>query len=84
MLCNIYKSQKKQDTYVFVDAEADPLDKLPENLKQILGNLELAMELDITPQRKLAREDAEVVLKNIEEQGFHLQLPPPNHIPDII
>ena len=33
------------------------------------------MELEITPDTRLAREDIETVLKNLEEHGFHLQLP---------
>ncbi|MNY74565.1 Protein YcgL [compost metagenome] len=41
----------------------------------------------LTPERKLAREDAVKVLENIEKQGYHLQMPPPEddyieHLPD--
>jgi uncharacterized protein YcgL (UPF0745 family) len=34
------------------------------------------MQLEITPERKLARENAADVLKGIEENGFFLQMPP--------
>ena len=33
------------------------------------------MELDITPTLKLAKEDTNVVISNLKENGFHLQLP---------
>lgn len=76
MLCNIFKSLKKPDTYVFVDAESKVDEVLPPTLKPILGMLEFSMELEITSERKLARAPATEVLANIEKQGFHLQLPP--------
>lgn len=76
MLCNIYKSLKKPDTYIFIDAETKVEEVLPATLSPVLGMLELAMELEITPERKLARAPAKEVLENIEKQGFHLQLPP--------
>ena len=44
-------------------------------------------DLVLTPQRKLAREDIKQVLENLDKQGFHLQMPPPEddyiqHLPD--
>jgi uncharacterized protein YcgL (UPF0745 family) len=33
------------------------------------------MELEISPDSKLAREDASTVVRNLEAKGFHLQLP---------
>ncbi|MDH5299974.1 MAG: YcgL domain-containing protein [Gammaproteobacteria bacterium] len=76
MQCNIYKSLKKPDTYVFIDSDAKLEEVLPPTLKPILGILELAMVLDIYPEKKLARAPATEVLANIKKQGFHLQLPP--------
>ena len=34
------------------------------------------MNLELTPERKLAYEDVEHVMRNLLEQGYHLQLPP--------
>ena len=34
------------------------------------------MELELHPGKRLAREDAEQVLKNLQTSGFHLQMPP--------
>jgi uncharacterized protein YcgL (UPF0745 family) len=76
MLCNIYKSLKKADTYVFIESDQSVEEVLPENLLPALGHLELVMELDVHPERKLARAPAPEVLSNIEKQGFHLQFPP--------
>ena len=41
-----------------------------------LGNLQFVMELALTPERRLAREDAQVVRNNLSARGFHLQFPP--------
>jgi len=49
----------------------------------MMGRLEFVMELEITPTRKLAKEDAKKVLASLEEQGFFVQMPPkilPNSI----
>jgi len=34
------------------------------------------MELEITADRKLAREDSAKVLQSLEEKGFFVQMPP--------
>jgi len=76
MQCFVYKSLPKADTYVFL-AKRDGFDVLPAPIAETLGKLTWVMDLDLTPERKLAREDAAVVMANIERRGFHLQLPPP-------
>jgi len=83
MLCEIYKGKRKEDTYLFIEAPAD-FEQLPENIKTIFGDLSLVMELEIKNDTKLAREKAENVLGNIESNGFHIQLPPKDEIPDVI
>ena len=37
---------------------------------------QLAFDLVLTPERTLAREDIAKVLENLENQGYHLQMPP--------
>lgn len=76
MQCFVYKSLRKADTYVFL-AKCDGFDVLPAPIAETLGKLVWVMDLELTPERKLAREDAAVVIANIERRGFHLQLPPP-------
>lgn len=75
MLCFVCKSQRRKGTYVFL-RDAGGVSALPPALRETLGELVPVMELELTPERKLAREDAAVVLANLERHGYHLQLPP--------
>lgn len=75
MLCEIFKSRKKEETYVFLQKGRLQKD-LPQTLRELMGELSLVMELEISEQTKLARESPVAVLENIKTQGFHLQLPP--------
>jgi len=56
--------------------EKDDFSCLPEDLLKQLGVLEFSMELEMTADRKLARENPKAVLENLKNRGFHLQLPP--------
>ena len=71
----VYKSLKKADTYVYLAAR-DDFTRLPEPLRTQLGALEFVLDLALTPERKLAREDVAVVRDNLVSRGFHLQFPP--------
>jgi len=75
MQCFVYKSLRKADTYVFL-RERDDFSALPQPIAETLGGLALVMELDLSPERKLARESATVVMDNLARRGFHLQMPP--------
>lgn len=75
MNCVIYKSLKKDEMYLYVEKK-DDFSRVPDSLMGVVGRLEFVMELELTPERKLAREDADEVRKNLAEQGFHLQMPP--------
>ena len=72
--CTIYKSQKKDETYVFIPTST-ALSDLPDDLLKVLGQAEMVMTLTLTPEKKMARGTAKEVMKSIEEQGFHLQMP---------
>ncbi len=76
MQAYVYKSQRKQDTYVYLAAR-DDFEPIPEALRLQLGALSWVLEVDLAPERKLARGNAEEVRRNLAERGFHLQLPPP-------
>lgn len=56
-------------------AEKDNFSCVPDDIMRALGNNEFTMELEITADRQLAREDAATVINNLESRGFHLQLP---------
>jgi uncharacterized protein YcgL (UPF0745 family) len=71
----VYKSQRKTDTFVYLAAR-DDFEKIPEPLRVQLGGLEFVLEVALTPERKLARENPDVVRQNLAANGFHLQFPP--------
>jgi len=73
--CEIYKSIKKEDTYLYFKKPVD-LELIPSELSKSLGKLEFVMALELSSEKKLAREDVNKVIENIEQQGFHLQMPP--------
>ncbi|GGD08579.1 YcgL domain-containing protein [Halopseudomonas salina] len=86
VMCSIYRSKRKQGMYLYVPRKTD-MAELPESLMQLFGAAELAMDLVLTEQRTLAREDIHKVLANLESQGYHLQMPPREdeyliHLPD--
>lgn len=75
MLAYVYKSLKKADTYLYLAAR-DDFGCLPEPLRTQLGGLQFVLEVALTPERKLAQENPEVVRHNLAARGFHLQFPP--------
>lgn len=80
MQCFVYKSLRKAETYVYLDRR-DDFSRLPPGLRDLLGQLALVLELELTPERRLAREDAATVVANLRARGFHLQLPPAEATP---
>jgi uncharacterized protein YcgL (UPF0745 family) len=74
MQCFIYKSLKKQDVYLFLRNQ-DDFACLPDALHNSLGRMEFVFSLEITPERKLASADPVSVIKNLNKQGYFLQLP---------
>lgn len=79
MHAHVYKSLKKADTYVFLAAR-DDFGRLPEPLRTQLGPMQFVLEVELTPGRKLAREDPVVVRENLALRGFHLQFPPASDV----
>jgi uncharacterized protein len=74
MLCFIYKSLKKDYLYLYI-AHKDDFSKVPNELLISFGKLEFVMDLYITKDRKLAREDAGKIIQCLIDQGFFVQLP---------
>lgn len=74
MKCYIYRCSRKEDMYIYL-ADRDDFSCVPAEIMRALGITEFAMELELSADSKLAREDAATVMKNLEEKGFHLQLP---------
>lgn len=73
--CNIYRCSKRDEMYLYVHEDKN-IDDLPEELIKLVKELTHVMELELTPDRKLAREDVLLVMQNLEEKSFHLQMPP--------
>ncbi len=73
MLCHIYRSNRKFDTYLYL-AEKDDFAVVPEDLLRVFGPPEFSFSFDLTQERLLAREDSGEVLDNLTSQRYHLQL----------
>lgn len=79
MKCVIFRCSKKTEMYLYVpyhEDEAALLKELPAGLEKMTGKLDRVMELELTPERKLARVNAADVIAALQEKGFYLQLPP--------
>jgi uncharacterized protein YcgL (UPF0745 family) len=73
MLCHIYRSSRKPDTYLYL-VDKDDFSIIPADLLRVFGDPEFSFSFDLTQERELAREDAAEVLENLENQSYHLQL----------
>ncbi len=73
ILCYIYRSERKADTYLYL-LEKDDFSKVPEELLQVFGDAEFSFQFELTADRSLAKEDSAVVYENLRTKGFHLQL----------
>ena len=74
-LCSIYKSPRKPEMYLYVD-KSEGLERIPEALLDNFGKPELVTHMMLSENKKLARADVIQVMKQIEEKGFYLQMPP--------
>ncbi|PCJ31026.1 MAG: hypothetical protein COA90_07530 [Gammaproteobacteria bacterium] len=73
----IYKSSKKDELYLYIDTK-DDFSKVPQALYDSMGKEPIfVMEVELSAERKLARENVNTVMKNLQSQGFHVQAPPP-------
>jgi uncharacterized protein YcgL (UPF0745 family) len=75
MRCSVVRSSLKDFTYIYLLAGKD-FDDLPDELKETFGQPELVLNLELTPERKLAYADINQVMQNLAEQGYYLQMPP--------
>ena len=75
MNCQIFRSKKKDETYLFL-ASDQSFEDLPEDLRATFGEPVYVMALQLSSKSKLARVETLSVLKSLREQGYFLQLPP--------
>lgn len=83
MNCSVFRSDKKDYTYLYLPTGAE-FEDLPPALKGAFGNPEFVISIELSPGRELATEDVNEVMQNLEENGFHLQLPPGDQQGDLI
>ncbi|MEK9710937.1 MAG: YcgL domain-containing protein [Thalassolituus sp.] len=75
ILCDVFKTRKKDEMYLYV-AKKDGMSRVPEELLAMFGQPELAMTLILTAEKKLGRADTGKVIAELDERGFYLQMPP--------
>lgn len=71
---SVFRSSKKSDTYIYV-RRGQNWDDLPEALRSIFGQPVHAMDLLLSPDKKLARTTGKEVLEALAEKDFFLQMP---------
>ncbi|MDN5681353.1 MAG: YcgL domain-containing protein [Ewingella sp.] len=76
MLCAIYRSTKRDQTYLYVEKK-DDFSRVPEELLQGFGPPQFSMSINLGQREKLATADIEKVKQSLLEQGYYLQVPPP-------
>ncbi|MBX9447580.1 YcgL domain-containing protein [Dickeya chrysanthemi] len=76
MYCVIYRSSRREQTYLYVEKK-DDFSRVPEELMKSFGQPHLVMILPLNGSKKLASADIEKVKQMLSDQGFYLQLPPP-------
>ncbi len=76
MNCYIYRSSRKVGSYLYI-TEKNNFSDIPEELLKLLGQVEFAFQLKLNKDKTLANADVKIVLQQLKEQGFFLQMPPP-------
>ncbi len=77
MKCYVYRSRRKDNTYLYLSSR-DGFEPVPEALLRMFGAADFSLEFELTPERKLVIADAVEVIRQLDEQGYYLQLPPAN------
>ncbi|MEB3766324.1 YcgL domain-containing protein [Acinetobacter sp. MD2] len=80
MHCDIYRSSKKDEMYLYVatsaQEHADPFEKVPEAVMLAFGKPTFVMHLELSEARKLARVSVLHVMDSLQTKGFFMQMPP--------
>lgn len=80
--CAVYRSNRKEGMYLYVLRVDAPFAGLPDALMQQFGTASHVLDLDLTPERTLARVRAIDVIQALRRQGFYLQMPPGDPLPE--
>ncbi|WP_409425956.1 YcgL domain-containing protein [Pseudoalteromonas sp. RW-H-Ap-1] len=76
MLTAVYKSKKKADTFLFVE-KRDDFSKVPEPLMAMFGQPQYVMIINLAKRTQLGVADLDTLKQSLSDQGFYLQIPPP-------
>ncbi|MDR6982335.1 uncharacterized protein YcgL (UPF0745 family) [Rheinheimera pacifica] len=76
MLCAVYKSVRKDSTYLYVERR-DDFSKVPDALLQTFGTPVLVTLINLARRQHLALADIDKVKQQLLQQGYYLQIPPP-------
>ncbi|GAA0515475.1 YcgL domain-containing protein [Tatumella terrea] len=76
MLCAIYRSSLRDQTYLYIEKK-DDFSRVPEELLKGFGKPVLAMVLSLAGREKLGSADIHKVKQELQEKGYYLQVPPP-------
>ena len=84
MNCDIYKSSKKDEMYLYIarpdqptDAQQEePLSVLSDALRNAFGRATFVMNLELSESKKLARVNVLHVMDALQTKGFFIQMPP--------
>ena len=78
MQCYVYKGDKKDDHYLFLNQEFDQ-NQLPDNfpsaILDLMGELSFVIDFELEADRNLPQADAKHVLADIKAHGYYLQMP---------
>ncbi|TVM07996.1 YcgL domain-containing protein [Vreelandella aquamarina] len=75
LICEVFRSSRKEDMYLYVDKRKG-LSDVPEALLERFGKPISVMTLMLTPDKPLARANSADVLAAIRDKGFYFQMPP--------
>ncbi len=76
MFCAIYRSPKKEQTYLYI-RQKDQFQDVPEALMATFGKPMLVMVVNLANRQKLASVNIDKVKSALSDTGYYLQLPPP-------
>lgn len=79
MKCRILRCSRQDEMYIYLRDDLS-LDDIPEALRRRAGRLDEVMQLELNPERKLARVDVLEVMRRLDSDGLFLQMPPDGRI----
>lgn len=75
MNCFVYRSNRQKGMFLYLVDKGD-FSNVPESLMTLLGETTFSFEFDLAHERKLVRAEAKEVIRNMNENGYFLQMPP--------